>query len=65
MVPLSNTTMSASGVVSMALANIGPVLLCKIFSEMLAPCGDDLVEMLKDDLAHLTSQCSCIQNPQR
>jgi hypothetical protein len=48
--------MSASGVVSMAFANTGPVLLCTISSKMLAPCGDDLVEMFEDDPAHLPSQ---------
>ena len=49
--PLSITTMSASGVVSMAFANTGLVLLSTASSKMLAPCGDDLVEMLEDDLA--------------
>ena len=57
--------MSASGLVSIAFAKTGFVLLCTIPSEMLPPGNDDLIEMLKDDLAHLTSQCSCIQNPQR
>jgi hypothetical protein len=48
--------MSASGVVSIAFAKIGFVLLCTIPSEMLPPCNNDLIEMLKDYLAHLASQ---------
>jgi len=48
--------MSASGVASIALANTGLTLLSTISSKMLVPCGDDLIEMLKDYLAHLASQ---------
>jgi hypothetical protein len=48
--------MSASGVASMAFANTGFVLLCKISSEMLPPGGNDLIEVLKDYLAHLAAQ---------
>jgi hypothetical protein len=47
---------SASGVVSIAFAKTGLVLLCTISSETLPPCSDDLIEMLKDDLTHLASQ---------
>ena len=43
-------TMRASGVVSIAFAKTGLVLLCTVFSEMFPPGRDDLVEMLKDDL---------------
>ena len=48
--------MSASGVVSIAFAKTGLVLLCTISSEMLPPGRYDLIEMLKDDLTHLASQ---------
>ena len=48
--------MSASGVVSIAFAKTGFVLLCTIPSEMLPPSNNDLVEMLKDYLPHLASQ---------
>jgi len=48
--------MSASGVASIALANTGLTLLSTISSKMLVPCGDDLIEMLKDYLANLVSQ---------
>ena len=51
--------MSASGVVSIAFAKIGFVLLCTIpprISKMLPPCNNYLIEMLKDYLAHLASQ---------
>jgi hypothetical protein len=48
--------MSASGVVSIAFAKTGFVLLCTISSEMLAPRGNDLIEVLKYYLAHLASQ---------
>jgi hypothetical protein len=48
--------MSASGVVSTALAVMGLALLSTASSKMLAPCGDDLVEMLEDDLPYLASQ---------
>lgn len=48
--------MSASGVVSIAFAKIGLVLLCKVSSEVLTPSGNDLIEMLKDYLAHFASQ---------
>ena len=47
---------SASGVVSIAFAKTGFVLLCTIFSEPLPPCGYYLIEMLTDDLADLASQ---------
>ena len=48
--------MSASGVVSIAFAKTGFVLLCTIPSEMLPPGDNDLIKMLKYDLAHLASQ---------
>jgi len=48
--------MSASGVVSIAFAKIGFVLLCTTPSETLPPCNSDLIEMLKDYLANLVSQ---------
>jgi hypothetical protein len=48
--------MSASGVVSIAFAKTGFVLLCTIPSEMLPPSKNDLIEMLKDYLPHLASQ---------
>ena len=48
--------MSASGVVSIALAKTGFVLLSAISSKTLPPCSNDLIEVLKDDLAHLASQ---------
>jgi hypothetical protein len=47
--------MSAFGVVSIAFAKTGLVLLCTTPSKMLVPCGDDRVEMLKNDLPHLAS----------
>ena len=53
--PLSIIKMSASGVVSIAFAKTGFVLLCTIFSEMLPPGSDDLIEVLEDNLAHLAS----------
>jgi len=43
--------MSASGLVSIAFAKTGLVLLCTISSEMLPPGNHDLVEMLEDDFA--------------
>ena len=43
--------MSASGVVSIALAKTGFVILCTIPSEMLPPSSNDLIEMLKNYLA--------------
>jgi hypothetical protein len=48
--------MSASGVVSIAFANTGFVLLSTIPSKMFPPGGNDLVEMLKDYLANLAPQ---------
>ena len=48
--------MSASGVVSIAFAKTGFVLLRTIPSEMLPPSSNDLIEMLKDSLTHLASQ---------
>ena len=47
---------SASGVVAITLANTGFALLCTMFSKMFPPSRDDLVKMLKDDLAYLASQ---------
>ena len=54
--PLSIRTISASGVVSIAFANIALVLLFTMSSKTSALCSDDLVEMLEDNLAHLASQ---------
>jgi hypothetical protein len=54
--PDSIITISASGVVSIAFANTGLILLSTISSKMLAPCRDDLIEMLKDNLSHLAPQ---------
>jgi hypothetical protein len=48
--------MSAFGVVLIAFANTGLILLCTTPSKMLVTCGDDLVEVLKDDLPHFASQ---------
>ena len=41
---------SASGVVSIAFAKTGFVLLCTISPEMFPPGSGDLIEMLKYDL---------------
>jgi hypothetical protein len=49
-------TISASGVVSIAFAKTGFVLLCTIPSETLPPCKNDLIEMRKDDLPYLAAQ---------
>jgi hypothetical protein len=49
-------TMSAAGVVSIAFAKTGFVLLSTIPSEMLPPSNGDLIEMLEDDLAYLAPQ---------
>jgi hypothetical protein len=49
-------TMSASGVVSIALAKTGFVLLSKIPSEVLPPSRNDPIEMLEDDLAYIAAQ---------
>jgi hypothetical protein len=54
--PFSRITISASGVVSIAFASTGFVLLCTIASEMLPPSGNDLIEMVKDYLTHFASQ---------
>ena len=54
--PLSRMTMSASGVVSIAFAKTGFVLLSTIPSEMLPPRNNDLIELLEDDLAYLAPQ---------
>src|ERR1039457_7051319 len=54
--PVSVVTISVSGVVSMAFAKTGFVLLCTMPSEASPPSNNDLVEMLKDDLAYLASQ---------
>ena len=48
--------MRASGVVSIAFAKTGFVLLCTIPSETLPPGSYHLVEMLKDYLAHFEAQ---------
>jgi len=48
--------MSASGVVSIAFASTGSVLLGTISSKTISPSRDDLVEMLKDYLAYLAPQ---------
>ena len=48
--------MSASGVVSIAFAKIGFVLLCTIPSKMLPPCINDLFEVREDYLSHFASQ---------
>ena len=48
-------TVSSSGVVAIALANTGFVLLSTMLSQVFAPGRHDLVKMLKDDLAHLSS----------
>src|SRR5690242_20092954 len=47
---------SASGVVSIAFAKTGFVLLCTISPEPLPPCSYYLIEMLKDDLTNLAMQ---------
>jgi hypothetical protein len=54
--PFSRITRSASGVVSIAFANIGLVLLCNFASEMLPPSRNDLIEMFKYYLTDLASQ---------
>src|SRR5664279_4825237 len=54
--PLSMITISASGVVSIAFAKTGFVLLCTIPSKVLPPSIDDLFEVCKDYLSHLASQ---------
>ncbi len=48
--------MSASGVASIALAKTGFVSLFTIPSKMFPPCGDDLIEMLENDLADFPAQ---------
>ena len=48
--------MSASGVVSIAFAKTGFVLLCNVPSEMLPPGGNDPIEMPEDYPAHLAPQ---------
>src|SRR5947207_1084857 len=54
--PLSIMRISASGVVSTAFAKTGFVLHCTVTSKMLPPSSNDLIEMLKNYLAHLASQ---------
>jgi hypothetical protein len=54
--PVSSITMSASGVVSIAFAKTGFVLLCTIPSEMFPPSKNELIEMFKDYLPHLALQ---------
>lgn len=43
-------------VVLIAIAKTGFVLLSKISSKLLTPSRNDLIKMLKDDLAHFASQ---------
>lgn len=43
----------------MALAKTGFVLLCTVPSKMFPPSGNNLIEMLKNDLAHLAPQTRC------
>jgi len=52
----ASRTTSASGVVSMAFAKIGFVLLCTIPSKMFPPGNNELIEMFEDDLSHFTPQ---------
>ena len=47
--------MSASGVVLIALAKTGLVLVCTIPSEMIPASNNELVEMLKDYLTDLAA----------
>jgi hypothetical protein len=54
--PASVVTISASGVVAIALASTGFILLSTMFSQVFPPRRHDLIEMLKDDLAHLAPQ---------
>jgi hypothetical protein len=49
-------TIRASGVVTIALANTGAVLLGTMSSKMLPPSINDLVEMPEDNLAHFAPQ---------
>ena len=51
--------MRASGVVLIAFAKTGIVLLCTIPSEAFPPGNHDLIEMLENNLAHLASQTRC------
>jgi hypothetical protein len=53
---VSVVIISPSVVASMTLANTGFVLLRTMPSDVFAPRSDDLVKMLKDDLAHFASQ---------
>jgi len=48
--------MSAAGVVRIAFARTGFVLASIISSKLLAPGENDLIEMLKNNLPHLTPQ---------
>jgi hypothetical protein len=48
--------MSLSGVVSMAFANTGFVLLCTISSKMFPPGKNARIEVLEDYLAYLAPQ---------
>jgi hypothetical protein len=45
--PVSVVTISASGVVAIAVANTGFVLLCTVLSQMVAPSRHDLFKMLE------------------
>jgi hypothetical protein len=49
-------TISASGVVSIAFAKTGFVLLCTIPSKVLPPSVNDLFEVREDYLSHFASQ---------
>jgi hypothetical protein len=48
--------MSASGVVSIALAKTGFVLLCTVPSEVPLPRGNDLIEVFENYLAYFAPQ---------
>jgi hypothetical protein len=54
--PASVVTISALGVVAIALANTGFILLSTVLSQVFPPSRHDLIEMLKNDLAHLPPQ---------
>jgi hypothetical protein len=51
--PASVVTISASGVVAIALANTGFVLLSTVLPQVFAPSRHDLVKMLKDTVVLL------------
>jgi hypothetical protein len=54
---------SASGVVSIAFAETGVVLLCTISSKTLPPGSYDPIKMLEDYLPHFASQTRCAVVP--